>query len=651
MTETSPPPGPKSRFIQRWRHRLSFDLGVTQSRKIAIYEDLLNSVSLLDVSYWLQVLLSAGIASLGLVQNSPAVIIGAMLISPLMGPILANGMAFAVGDLILAARAILSLLVSCSVAVGFAMVLTTVLPFYELESEITARIAPNLLDLVIALFSGALGAVATAKEPKGVVTSIPGVSIAVALMPPLCVVGLGIGRSLSGQPIEQGLTGWRIAWGGGLLFLTNLTAITLMAMLIFSLLRVGVPSIKRRAEEWHEKDQESRWMRQFFDDLPGISRLEVVGSPRNRLIVILIPIVALMIPLGQAIGRLQNEYYSKQRQTEIRKKIQNIWRDDFSKNSDKNASSYIDTLDLEETNNVLTIQMRIFTSDPFSGEEQEDLAQRYADQLKDGDRNLVDLKLVQIETSQRNVADSLGQAQPKREIQSVAELQSELWQQLDASLSSIALSKKHQLLNYGFVLNDPRSLSVDVAYLGDRPLTQDAQEILQSDVARRLAPSEAQVELTFVDQNVGKLTFEEQAIQLSPQSTQTLDQVAELLRQYPSLTLNLQSQVNEGERQRGLDIDSAEFPLVELRVRAIRNYLKSFEEIVPSRISAQLEPTVVEQEPSTVTLVLNQRKATANIGGANLDTIPNLPNSPFIPEKEDTNFNLSPNWLPNSDRE
>ncbi|NJN23695.1 MAG: hypothetical protein HC810_03970, partial [Acaryochloridaceae cyanobacterium RL_2_7] len=59
--------------------------GVTQSRKIAIYEDLLNSVSLLDVSYWLQVLFSAGIATLGLVLNSPAVIIGAMLISPLMG--------------------------------------------------------------------------------------------------------------------------------------------------------------------------------------------------------------------------------------------------------------------------------------------------------------------------------------------------------------------------------------------------------------------------------------------------------------------------------------------------------------------------------------------------------------------------------------
>ena len=73
------PSGPKPQHqMNRLRHRFAFNLGVTQSRKIAIYEDLLNSVSLLDVAYWLQVLFSAGIATLGLVLNSPAVIIGAM---------------------------------------------------------------------------------------------------------------------------------------------------------------------------------------------------------------------------------------------------------------------------------------------------------------------------------------------------------------------------------------------------------------------------------------------------------------------------------------------------------------------------------------------------------------------------------------------
>ena len=112
-----------------------------------------------------------------------------------MGSILANGLALATGDIILALRAILNLLLSCGLAIAFAMLLVLALPFKEMTSEIIARTQPNLLDLVIALFSGAVGAVAICKEPKGIATSIPGVSIAVALMPPLCVVGYGLGMA------------------------------------------------------------------------------------------------------------------------------------------------------------------------------------------------------------------------------------------------------------------------------------------------------------------------------------------------------------------------------------------------------------------------------------------------------------------------
>ena len=138
-------------------------------------------------------LFSAGIATLGLALNSPAVIIGAMLISPLMGPILASGLALATGDFVLGTRAVVNLALSCLAAIAFAVLLVALLPFKEVTAEIAARTQPNTLDLVIALFSGAVGSIAVCKEVKGVVTSIPGVAIAVALMPPLCVVGYGIG--------------------------------------------------------------------------------------------------------------------------------------------------------------------------------------------------------------------------------------------------------------------------------------------------------------------------------------------------------------------------------------------------------------------------------------------------------------------------
>ncbi|HEY7912791.1 MAG TPA: DUF389 domain-containing protein, partial [Blastocatellia bacterium] len=96
-------------------------LGVRPQRKEEIYIDISRSATLLDPSYWLQILFAAGIATLGLILNSPAVIIGAMLISPLMGPILAAGLALATGDIILGLRAIVNLALSCMVAVAFAV--------------------------------------------------------------------------------------------------------------------------------------------------------------------------------------------------------------------------------------------------------------------------------------------------------------------------------------------------------------------------------------------------------------------------------------------------------------------------------------------------------------------------------------------------
>lgn len=630
---SSLPPKPKSQLIHRVRHRIVFNLGVTQSRKIAIYEDLLDSVSLLDVNYWLQVLFSAGIATLGLVLDSPAVIIGAMLISPLMGPILANGMAFAVGDLILAARAIVCLNLSCIVAVLFAMFLIAVLPFKEQTSEITARIEPNLLDLVIALFSGALGAVATAKKPKGVVTSIPGVAIAVALMPPLCVVGFGIGRTISLRAFD----GLSIAWGGGLLFVTNLTAITFMAMLVFQLIRIDVPSIKSRAEEWHQNDPESRWMRQFFKRLPGINRLEVVGSPRTRFLVILVPLLALMIPLGQSFGQLQSEFSLKQRQAKIDSIVKTLWIDDFAKDSNQEIRAYIDTLEFNENGKQLALQMRVFTSQPFTNAEESRFVQRLADRLK-RDRSTINLRLVQIATSKGDLKDSLTPAEESSggsSIQTVAELQSELWGQVDASLASLLiLPRTYQLLNYGVILGSNQSLSIWLAYLGDRPLSEDAQETLTNQIRNRLALNDAHVEFNLISKQAGKVTFSNNEIELTPTAMTQLDQVANQMKRYPNLQITLNSIVIEAERKNDTENVSSDFPLVELRLKIIENYLDSFGTINPARVQLITEPEIIPTGQSAVLLSFEIKSPKLE----QLETTPNLTDSPSVfDENADSN--------------
>ena len=130
------------------------------------------------------------IASLGLNVNSTAVIIGAMLISPLMGPIIGMGLAVGINDCALLKRAFKNYAVATVISVITATIYFALTPLNEAQSELLARTSPTLYDVLIALCGGAAGILAMATKGKGNV--IPGVAIATALMPPLCTAGYGL---------------------------------------------------------------------------------------------------------------------------------------------------------------------------------------------------------------------------------------------------------------------------------------------------------------------------------------------------------------------------------------------------------------------------------------------------------------------------
>lgn len=165
------------------------------------------------------------IATTGLFQGSTGVIIGAMLIAPLMMPILGFALAVVWGDRRLIWRSLGTLLVGIVIVLMLSGGLVLVVPGIEINSEIQARINPNLYDILIAVASGLIGAYAYA-NPR-ISPSIAGVSIAVALMPPMCTVGIGIG-----------LGNFDIASGALLLFLSNLLGISLAASFVFWRLRI-----------------------------------------------------------------------------------------------------------------------------------------------------------------------------------------------------------------------------------------------------------------------------------------------------------------------------------------------------------------------------------------------------------------------------
>ena len=135
-------------------------------------------------------ILAIFVASLGLNVNSTAVIIGAMLISPLMGPIIGMGLAIGIADLNLFRKAIINYLITTILSVVTATVYFLLSPITEAQSEILARTSPTLYDVLIALCGGAAGILAVATKGKNNV--IPGVAIATALMPPLCTAGYGL---------------------------------------------------------------------------------------------------------------------------------------------------------------------------------------------------------------------------------------------------------------------------------------------------------------------------------------------------------------------------------------------------------------------------------------------------------------------------
>ncbi|HBF08446.1 MAG TPA: DUF389 domain-containing protein, partial [Gammaproteobacteria bacterium] len=167
--------------------------------------------------------LSAIVASLGLFLSSPAVIIGAMVLAPLMSPIISLAMALLRRDQNLMMQSLETIAIGVCLAMGTAALVTFIIPVDRITAEIAGRLQPNLLDMGVAIASGIAGAYAYVRED--VAKSVSGVAIAVALVPPLCVSGIGLGW-----------WDWHVFSGAMLLFLTNLVGISLSAALTFLVL-------------------------------------------------------------------------------------------------------------------------------------------------------------------------------------------------------------------------------------------------------------------------------------------------------------------------------------------------------------------------------------------------------------------------------
>lgn len=218
-----------------------FDITSEQEEFDTIHETVEKGVQFRGTNLWI-LIFAIIIACVGLNVNSTAVIIGAMLISPLMGPILGMGYSLAVYDFLLFRRSLVNFAFAVLVSLAASTLYFILTPLGQAHSELLARTQPNIYDVIIALVGGLAGIVAISSKNKGNV--ITGVAIATALMPPLCTAGYGLATGR-----------WNFFFGAFYLFTINSVFIAAATVYTVRLLKYPIwhPTddiLKRRADRW-----------------------------------------------------------------------------------------------------------------------------------------------------------------------------------------------------------------------------------------------------------------------------------------------------------------------------------------------------------------------------------------------------------------
>jgi uncharacterized hydrophobic protein (TIGR00271 family) len=212
-----------------------FDLQHGRAEASLIIDNIRNNVEFTGVNLW-ALIFAIFIASIGLNINSTAVIIGAMLISPIMGPVMGIGLGVGINDLQLVKKGAKNLLVATIIGILASTIYFLITPLHDAQSELLARTSPSIWDVFIAFFGGGAGMVAASRTEKSNV--IPGVAIATALMPPLCTAGFGIATD-----------NWLYFFGAIYLYFINSVFIAIATYLVARYLKINRQHLEDAANQ------------------------------------------------------------------------------------------------------------------------------------------------------------------------------------------------------------------------------------------------------------------------------------------------------------------------------------------------------------------------------------------------------------------
>jgi uncharacterized hydrophobic protein (TIGR00271 family) len=528
-------------------------LRVSEDRKPQIYAEVFRSSDLFDLNYWLEIIFSLGIATLGLIINSPAVVIGAMLVSPLMGPIIANGLALALGDFYLGTKAFVNLVLSVVVSVTLAAFITWILPFHSATPEILARVQPTLLDLGVAILSGMAGAVVICRGGQGGgITALPGVAVAVALMPPLAVVGFGVGIGWD----------WQIVSGGGLLFLTNLVAIILSSFLVFFAVRMDAPAVRREINEFLEARKKEELLFEIIDRTPLRRLLGRVGSLPRRLLIMLIFLASVAWPLQKTLDQLRQEAFL--RRVVLEELYKAIPREDIFRE------------DLSLSGEVIRLRVVAVLPGGFASGKRTEMERL----IRARTQRQVQVTVFDVPTREE-VTELTGRLTPAAAqpvIETIDEIRTKLVTRVRPAVAAAWPMDRAPLAGFtvSFGPNSP-ALHLRIVYLSEQELGELGEEAVRRAVRDRL--STPGVELSFERLSPqARLTFSGRGEGLPADAKEQLDAVAVALARFPALKCSVAVQAPEGAEPSSLQKSRAE---------NVRKYLVEEKKVAADRISLE----------------------------------------------------------------
>ena len=373
----------------------------------------------------------------------------------------------AAADLYLGIKSLLSILIGVASSVLFSAALVWALPFQIPTSEILARTQPNLLDLGVALFSGLAGSVVVCRRSEGGgVTALPGVAIAVALMPPLCAVGFGIGSGFA----------WPIISGAGLLFLTNLAAIVASAFLVFYVVRMDSPDVRTKIDSLVLEGASHDLLYELLQKTKVSGALGHVGKLRWRIVMLVAVLAMLFVPLSRSLLQVRDEARSR---AAVRDALRLLGP------ADAFVAQQVDIT-------AAQIVIRLVAASPVSkdriGEAQKLLLRRTGKEVSLTVRKVASEEELALLRQQLKTAVPVPH--PPQDLES---LRADVTARLDRLLKETWPAGAGELLGYeiGFT---PEELLVRIRYQSATPLDATAQEILSKVLKAQLKADKFRVE-------------------------------------------------------------------------------------------------------------------------------------------------------------